>query len=182
MFADRRAGSLVKRRRRQPWPADRPFKILALDGGGIRGVYTAEIMRLSAVFDMIAGTSTGGIVAHGLGLGISAENIAAFYRDDGRKIFPPLPDGALGRLWQVITCMDGPKLKHEELEGAQQRRLEDHLLGSRSAGWSSRPLRRLRLRCSRRIITRTFAATTRHRRGRWRRNIGGTDLSEKPRT
>jgi len=39
MFTDRRAGSLVKRRRRrQPWPADRPFKILALDGGGIKGV------------------------------------------------------------------------------------------------------------------------------------------------
>jgi patatin-like phospholipase/acyl hydrolase len=95
MFAERRANSLGKRRRRQLWSADRPFKILALDGGGIKGVYTAEVMRLceeafgkklSAVFDMIAGTSTGGIIALGLGLGLSAEEIAAFYRDDSRNI------------------------------------------------------------------------------------------------
>jgi patatin-like phospholipase/acyl hydrolase len=138
MFTDRRAGSLAKRRRRQPWPADCPFKILALDGGGIKGVYTAEMMRLceeaygkklSAAFDMIAGTSTGGIIALGLGLGLSAEEIAAFYRDDGRKIFPPLPKGTLGKLWQFLTWMGGPKLNHEELEAALQRRFEDHLLG-----------------------------------------------------
>jgi patatin-like phospholipase/acyl hydrolase len=138
MFTDRRAGSLAKRRRRQPWPADRSFKILALDGGGIKGVYTAEMMRLceeafgkklSATFDMIAGTSTGGIIALGLGLGISAEEIAVFYRDDGRKIFPPLPEGVLGKLWQFLTWMGGPKLNHEELEAALRRRFEDHLLG-----------------------------------------------------
>lgn len=138
MFTDRRAGSLAKRRRRQPWPADRPFKILALDGGGIKGVYTAELLRLceeafgkklSTVFDMIAGTSTGGIIALGLGRGLSTAEISAFYRDDGRKIFPPLPQGALGKLWQFITWMGGPKLRHEELEAALQRRFENHLLG-----------------------------------------------------
>lgn len=139
MFTDRRAGSLVKRRRRrQPWPADRPFKILALDGGGIKGVYTAEILRLceeafdkklSTAFDMIAGTSTGGIIALGVGRGLSTAEISAFYRNDGRKIFPPLPQGRLGKLWQLMTWMGGPKLKHEELEAALQRRFEDHLLG-----------------------------------------------------
>lgn len=138
MFTDRRAGSLAKRRRRQPWPADRPFKILALDGGGIKGVYTAEILRLceeafgrplSTAFDMIAGTSTGGIIALGVGRGLSSEAIAAFYRDDGRKIFPPLPQGRLGKLWQIMTWMGGPKLRHEELDAALQRRFEDHLLG-----------------------------------------------------
>jgi uncharacterized protein len=74
MFTDRRANSRGTRRRKQPWPADRPFRILALDGGGIKGVYTAELMRLcevhfgrpiASVFDMIAGTSTGGIIALG---------------------------------------------------------------------------------------------------------------------
>lgn len=138
MFTDRRANSLATRRRRQPWPVDRPFKILALDGGGIKGVYTAEMLRLceevfgkklSGVFDMIAGTSTGGIIALGLGLGIPSEEIAAFYRDDGRKIFPSLPEGVFGKLGQLLTWMHGPKLSHEELEAALQHRFEDHLLG-----------------------------------------------------
>jgi len=86
MFTDRRANSLPTRRARQPWPSDRPFKILSLDGGGIRGIYTAEILRrceesfcdgapLAQYFDMIAGTSTGGIIALGLGLGIPTAEI-----------------------------------------------------------------------------------------------------------
>lgn len=138
MFTDRRAGTLGKRRHRQPWPADRAFKILALDGGGIKGVYTAEILRLceeafgrslSTAFDMIAGTSTGGIIALGVGLGLSADEITAFYRKDGRKIFPPLPQGRLGKLWQIMTWMGGPKLNHTELEAALQRCFKDHLLG-----------------------------------------------------
>ena len=138
MFTERRAGSLTKRRRRQPWPTDRSFRILALDGGGIKGVYTAEVLRICEetfgkracdVFDMISGTSTGGIIALGLGLGIPATEIAAFYRDDGRKIFPPLPKGQLATLWHFLTWMRGPKLDHEELEAALKRRFKNHLLG-----------------------------------------------------
>ncbi|WP_316980088.1 CBASS cGAMP-activated phospholipase [Shumkonia mesophila] len=138
MFTDRRANSLGTRRRKQPWPADRPFKILSLDGGGIRGAYTAELMRLceehfgkpaASVFDMIAGTSTGGIIALGLGLGISAAEIYEFYRDDGRKIFPPLPSRKLAFFWRWVRSVYSPCLKHEELESALQRRFGEHLLG-----------------------------------------------------
>lgn len=138
MFTDRRANSLGTRRHKQPWPADQPFKILSLDGGGIRGVYTAELVRLceehfgkpaASVFDMIAGTSTGGIIALGLGLGISAAEICAFYRDDGWNIFPPLPSRKLARLWRLLCAMRGPRLRHEELERALRRRFGDHLLG-----------------------------------------------------
>ena len=79
MFTDRRAGSLATRRVRQPWPKDKPFKILSLDGGGIKGLYTAELLRLceerfgrglriGRYFDLIAGTSTGGIIALGMKL------------------------------------------------------------------------------------------------------------------
>lgn len=144
MFTDRRANSLPTRRVRQSWPSDRPFKILSLDGGGIRGIYTAEILKhceenfcgdapLAQYFDMIAGTSTGGIIALGLGLGIPTVEITAFYRDDGRKIFPPLPDGWIGRVRRFLRSLNGPKLVHEELEKALKRRFTYHRLGDSMA-------------------------------------------------
>src|SRR3546814_18109368 len=82
MFTDRRAGSLGSRRVRQPWPDGKVFKILSLDGGGIKGIYSAQFLArceqelttgkpLASYFDMIAGTSTGGIIALGLALGYS---------------------------------------------------------------------------------------------------------------
>ena len=77
MFTDRRAGSLAFRRVRQSWPDGKVFKILSLDGGGIKGIYSAQFLArceqeltagkpLASYFDMIAGTSTGGIIALGL--------------------------------------------------------------------------------------------------------------------
>jgi patatin-like phospholipase/acyl hydrolase len=140
MFTDRRANSLPTRRRRQPWPSGRTFKILSLDGGGIKGIYTAELLRhceeqlargqpLARYFDMIAGTSTGGIIALGLGLGISTGDITSFYRDDGRKIFPALPTGRWGKFWQTVGWAQQPKLAHEELEKALKDRFGDHTLG-----------------------------------------------------
>ena len=53
-----------------------PFRILALDGGGIRGAATAQVLMelerdlddsLYDSFDLIAGTSTGGLIAIYLG-------------------------------------------------------------------------------------------------------------------
>lgn len=140
MFTDRRANSLPTRRERQPWPKDRPFKILSLDGGGIRGIYTAELLHqceaafgqgigIENYFDMIAGTSTGGIIALGLGLRIPMSDIMAFYRDDGRKIFPPLPVHKFGRWTRFLQASRNPKLDHEELERALKARFQDQLLG-----------------------------------------------------
>jgi uncharacterized protein len=143
MFTDRRANSLPTRRVRQPWPAGRPFKILSMDGGGIKGIYTAEVVRLceetfgkgeplARYFDMIAGTSTGGIIALGLGLGITAADITGFYRVDGRRIFPPVPGRWPGKAWQLWTWLRGPKLMHEELEAALKRRFGESLLDESS--------------------------------------------------
>ena len=99
-FTDRRAHSLKTRRERLPWPTDKPFRILSLDGGGIRGLYAATILarveqdllnggRIADHVDMIAGTSTGGIIAIGLGLGKPAALIQRLYAVDGEKVFPP---------------------------------------------------------------------------------------------
>lgn len=98
-FTERRVNSLKTRRERLPWPADKPFRILSLDGGGIRGVYAATMLaRIEAAltngdpianyFDMIAGTSTGGIIAIGLGLKKSAAQIKALYTQSGSRVFP----------------------------------------------------------------------------------------------
>lgn len=73
------------------------FRILALDGGGIKGSFTAAVLAtferdtglaISDHFDMIAGTSTGGILALGLGAGMTAAEVLAFYRRRGPTIFP----------------------------------------------------------------------------------------------
>lgn len=72
------------------------FKILALDGGGIRGVYTAHILKriqedegivFSDYFDLIAGTSTGAILAGALATNQDINRVIQLYRDYGANIF-----------------------------------------------------------------------------------------------
>lgn len=72
------------------------FRILTIDGGGIKGVFAASFPAevedalgspLVDQFDLIAGTSTGGIIALGLALGLPARDILAFYEDYGPTIF-----------------------------------------------------------------------------------------------
>ncbi len=80
-----------------------PKKLLAIDGGGIRGVLALEVLqriedllkaksgkadfRLADYFDYIAGTSTGGIIAAGLSIGKSVEEILEFYQEAGAQMF-----------------------------------------------------------------------------------------------
>ncbi len=74
-------------------------KILSIDGGGTRGITAAAFIEkleeklgksVREEFDLIAGTSTGGIIALCLGLGIKAEKIRMFYEDKAKIIFPPV--------------------------------------------------------------------------------------------
>ena len=73
------------------------FKILAIDGGGIKGLYSSTIIehlekefqvKITDYFDMICGTSTGGLISLALSLGISANEITKLYTQMGEKIFP----------------------------------------------------------------------------------------------
>ncbi|WP_433786965.1 CBASS cGAMP-activated phospholipase [Actinomycetospora sp. CA-101289] len=73
-------------------------KILCIDGGGIKGVFPAAFLAaleenleapIGRYFDLIVGTSTGGILSLGLGLDYSARELLDFYIDDGAAIFPP---------------------------------------------------------------------------------------------
>ncbi len=72
------------------------FQILSLDGGGIRGIFSAAMLaaieedancRIIDHFDLIAGTSTGGIIAIALGLGLRPKQIVDFYLQEGAAIF-----------------------------------------------------------------------------------------------
>lgn len=82
----------------------KPVKILSIDGGGIRGIIPAIILSeiekrtnkpISSLFDLIAGTSTGGILALGLVVptenrnpAYSAEELALLYEFKGKTVFP----------------------------------------------------------------------------------------------
>jgi uncharacterized protein len=72
------------------------FQILALDGGGIKGLFSAAVLAFLEEdlnidiinhFDLITGTSTGGIIALCLGLGIRPHKIVEFYVSKGPTIF-----------------------------------------------------------------------------------------------
>jgi len=71
-------------------------QILSIDGGGIKGVFPASFLaaiesvlgdEVVKYFDLIAGTSTGGIIALGLGLGFPAAQILELYEHLGPKVF-----------------------------------------------------------------------------------------------
>jgi patatin-like phospholipase/acyl hydrolase len=73
------------------------FKILSIDGGGIKGLYSACVInqieekyncQMADYFDMICGTSTGGLIALALSTKRKAEEVADFYAEKGNQIFP----------------------------------------------------------------------------------------------
>jgi len=76
-------------------------KVLSIDGGGIKGVFPAALLAaldakidrpINEYFDLIVGTSTGGIIALGLGLGIPPSEILRLYQEKGEAIFSQGPD------------------------------------------------------------------------------------------
>jgi len=72
------------------------FKVLCIDGGGIKGLYSAELLAkfeevfhcvISDCFDMLCGTSTGGIIALAASLKIPMSDVVKFYQEHGPSIF-----------------------------------------------------------------------------------------------
>ena len=103
----RSSGAIRHRRAQQHWPEGQEFRILAVDGGGIKGIFPAAFLAgleerylggasVARYFDLIAGTSTGGIIALGLGAGLTAAELRELYISRGREIFSP--QSWLGRL------------------------------------------------------------------------------------
>src|SRR5215471_11025270 len=101
------------------------FRILSLDGGGIKGAFSASVLAtleedtgqgIAEHFDLITGTSTGGIIALGLGLGMSARDILKFYAESGATIFPST--SLVQRTRGAVRQLFKPKHSHTALRAA----------------------------------------------------------------
>lgn len=72
------------------------FKVLSIDGGGFRGLFSSTVLSeferingsISKHFDMLCGTSTGGLIALALAAGCSSYEVIEFYKNWGARIFP----------------------------------------------------------------------------------------------
>lgn len=94
-----------------------PFRVLCLDGGGMRGVYQATYLEafaqrldssgtreldLGRAFDLLVGTSTGGIVACALAAGVPLSKVLELYQGHGQKIFPRQELRAVPKLGKFV--------------------------------------------------------------------------------
>jgi patatin-like phospholipase/acyl hydrolase len=112
------------------------FQILALSGGGFRGLFTSSILArledqakrpIGECFDLISGTSAGGIIALGLALGKSAESISKMFLEHGEAIFPrgERPKWKLGRARAKIR-----EWWHPKYDGTVLRQKIEDILGA----------------------------------------------------
>lgn len=108
------------------------FQILSLDGGGIKGLFSAAVLaaleddlnvHVVDHFDLIAGTSTGGLIAIGLGLGLRPREIVEFYLREGPTVFP----GRLG--FTGLQHWMRRKFSSAPLEAALKRCFRDRRFG-----------------------------------------------------
>lgn len=113
------------------------FQILALSGGGFRGLYTAKVLAdfeeetktpIARHFDLIAGTSVGGILALAIALEIPAKDIVNLFVEHGEQIFK--------RRFSLRGILRAPL----SLEPLQQLLLSEKLFGNRELGHCKHPV------------------------------------------
>lgn len=121
------------------------FKILAIDGGGIRGVVPAHIINLmhskfgvtpAKHFDLIAGTSTGAIIAAALACEVEPSKIIDLYRNHGARIF--------SRKWSLVPSIPGlgwaKPLLHSSYNHNELSKLLTDIFGEKRLGEVTIPL------------------------------------------
>ncbi len=99
-----------------------PFRVLCLDGGGMRGAYQTAYLAtyaericnklklegpldVGSAFDLVVGTSTGGIVACGLAAGVPLTQVQELYASAGRRIFPLQSVRAMPFLGKLVRAL-----------------------------------------------------------------------------
>ena len=110
------------------------LQVLALDGGGLRGIFAAATLAAweedfdTAVadhFDLIVGTSTGGIIALALGLGLRPVEVLELYVEHGRMIFPSAGRAGHG----LLRALTRPRYSQTGLKRALERAFDQKKLG-----------------------------------------------------
>lgn len=114
-----------------PPPWEGRCQVLSLDGGGLRGIFSAAVLTAleedldSPVldhFDLVTGTSTGGLIALALGAGVPARSILEFFVEEGPQVFRA-PRVRAAR--QLVRS----KYSGRALDSALQRLFGEKLLG-----------------------------------------------------
>ena len=112
-----------------------PYRVLCIDGGGMRGIYSAAYLELlvrryestrnvknldlGKGFDLICGTSTGAILACALAWGVGLDRVVELYREKGAEIFPAkVPGSLLGIIGQWYCRSNINKRGAKALENA----------------------------------------------------------------
>ena len=120
-------------------PADRPLRVLSLAGGGFLGLYTAVVLEalearagvpLARRFDLLAGTSIGGVLALALAFEIPMSRLVRLFKEHGPAVFSSraLPSGTVSRLLDLSRSVLGPKYSGEALRAALQAEIGDRHL------------------------------------------------------
>lgn len=117
-----------------------PFRVLCFDGGGMRGLYSAVLLdtlikRINGnsnsfdagkAFDLIVGTSTGGILAVGLAYGLPLQIIINLYESKGKYIFPnPMPKHTYGWLSWLYKRQGAAKMGQVALRRALDEQFQE---------------------------------------------------------
>lgn len=119
------------------WPRS-CFQVLSLDGGGIRGIFSAALLAglekalgrpVLDHFDLVVGTSTGGLIALALGAGMAPRDVVDLYVSEMRTIFPG------PRRLRSVRQLVRPKYRPDGLE-----KLLRSIFGERLLGESRVPL------------------------------------------
>jgi predicted acylesterase/phospholipase RssA len=116
------------------------FRILALSGGGFLGMYTAVALQqlegragvpLARCFDLLAGTSIGGVLALGLAYEVPMRRMAQLFVERGPEVFSDraLPAGTVGRLMDLTRSVLGPKYSGAPLRAALEQEFGERTLG-----------------------------------------------------
>lgn len=117
----------------------KPFYILSIDGGGFRGLFAAHLLKRieeewqlnwRSYFRVLAGTSTGAILAAGLACGKTAVQLAEFYETYGKVIFTP----------RLLSRFDLLKLFTSRYPSNNLRMLLEEILGGTTLGQVNTPL------------------------------------------
>ena len=124
-------------------------RILSLDGGGIRGLVSC--LWLAGVedaltrtgkpgvlksFDLLAGSSTGAIVACGLAIGLPPQQLAELYREQRHEIFP----GMAGRLWSRAGRLFTQGVSAPRYDGKGLEKVLKKVFGAATLGQAKKPL------------------------------------------